>query len=416
MRENPTLEFKSEISKTFLKTVSAFANFGSGTILFGVDDNGIALGLEDPAQACIDIENRINDSFDPRPCFSLTVDEERRTVALFIEEGYDKPYLLNGKAYRRSDSATVEVDKLELRRLVLEGKDLCFDEVPYKGADLTFSYLEARLIDSIAISSLSDDLMRTLGLLTNNGYNNAAAILADSNHFPGIDIARFDDSEDIILDRESTSGVSMIESFDKAMSFLERYCRYEKIAVPIRESIETVPLKACREAVANAFAHRTWDVSAPVRVSLFSDRVEVVSPGGLPAGMSVSAYKDGRYSVLRNPLLAETLSRLGIIEKFGTGVRRIKRAYEGTQKQPLFDVGEDFISVTLPVLTEGASLSEDEATILALIPDYTLVTRSALDERTGFEKTKSIRILNSLIAKGLVRASGKGPARRYSRK
>ena len=415
MKESRDFEFKLQVTKGFLKTVSAFANFGAGTILFGVDDNGIPVGIENPSEVCLDIENRINDVFDPRPSFSLEVDKDNHTIALNVEEGFDKPYLCNGKAYRRSDASTVEVDKLELRRLVLRGQNLDFDELPCGIESPSFSHLESSLRESIGIGSLTDDSLRTLGLLGKDGFNNAAAILADENKFPGVDIALFGESEDIILDRASVSGESVLDSFSKAMEFYERHCCYERISGVVRENVEMIPRKAFREAVANALAHRTWDVSAPVRISISPHRAEILSPGGLVPGMTAGSYLEGRYSMLRNPILADVLFRLGIIEKFGTGVVRIRRSYEDTGKSPSFEVGDDFIRASLPVLSADQPIGEDERRVLAEMPKRQLVTRAAIDRSTGFEKTKTIRVLNALEGKGLIRAVGEGRARKYMR-
>ena len=417
MKESRSLEFKSQVTKGFLKTVSAFANFGGGTILFGIDDSGTPIGIEDPSASCLDIENRINDVFDPRPDFSLNINKDR-TVALVVEDGFDKPYLCNGKAYRRSDTSTVEVDKLELRRLVLAGQNLDFDEVPCHIDSLSFTQLESMLKESVGINSLTDDTLRTLGLLGKDGYNNAAAILADSNSFPGVDIAVFGEDEDTILDRAQVNKKSVLESFARAMEFYESRCCYEKINGTLRDKIETVPRKAFRETLANALVHRAWDVSAPVRIAIKPGTVEVLSPGGLVFGMSVKTYLDGRYSMLRNPILAEVFFRLGIIEKFGTGIARIKRAYAGTGNKPSFEVEDDFICVTLPVITGTApqkTPNEDEQLVLSKMPRYQLITRSAIDKAVGFEKAKTIRILNSLESKGLIKANGRGRARKYVR-
>ena len=414
MKESRTLEFKSEVTKSFLKTVSAFANFGKGTITFGVDDNGEPIGLKDPVASCLDIENRINDVFDPRPSFSLNVNGNG-TVDLVVEEGYDKPYLCGGKAYRRSDTSTVEVDKVELKRLVLEGQNLDFDEVPCRLDSLSFALLEAKLKESVGIASLTEDSLRTLGLLGKDGYNNAAAILADSSPFPGIDIAVFGANEDTILDRAQVSGKSALESFAVAMDFYERRCCYEKVDGAFRSRVETIPRTAFRETVANALAHRAWDVPAPVRIAIKPDAVEVLSPGGLVPGMAVKSYLDGRYSMLRNPTLAEVFFRLGIIEKFGTGIARIKRSYEGFEQKLSFEVGEDFICVSLPVLEVASPLGEDELLVLSKMPRHRLMTRAFIDQMTGFEKTKTIRILNSLEAKGLIETVGEARARKYTR-
>ena len=168
-RESVFLEYKESVTPSYLKTVSAFANFGSGRVVFGVDDGRCAVGLEDPAGDALRIENAINDSIDPRPVFSLEVDEEARTVTLIVEEGAHKPYLCKGKAYRRSDSSTVEVDKLEYGRLVLEGSNQYFDQLESKRDDLSFQLLGKRLSDVLGIESLDSDVMRTLGLQNKQG-------------------------------------------------------------------------------------------------------------------------------------------------------------------------------------------------------------------------------------------------------
>ena len=112
MKESKTLEFKSGKTSSFLKTVSAYANYGVGTIEFGRQDNGEIKGIDNPDQFCLDIENMINDSIHPKPEYSLKVNRNKKLVILIVQEGRYKPYLYKGKAYKRSDTATVEVDQL----------------------------------------------------------------------------------------------------------------------------------------------------------------------------------------------------------------------------------------------------------------------------------------------------------------
>ena len=414
-RETDDLEYKSEINRGFLKTVSAFANFNGGRIVFGVDDDGTVVGLDNPKQACLDIENRINDSISPRPSFLLEIGENGRTVELSVEEGLDKPYLSGGKAYRRSDSATVEVDGVELKRLILEGQNLSFDALPASSGDLEFTVLGKRLSSALGVNALTNDVMRTLGLLDGDAFTNAAALLADENAFSGIDMAKFGADHDTILDRETVKGVSVIAQFDRAIAFYERYCEYEAIEGAGRVSVERIPKKAFREAIANDLAHRTWDVDACVRISLSDDDVEIVSPGGLVPGMTKEAYLEGRFSLLRNPVLAESMFRAGLIEKFGTGVRRIRRAYEGTGSSPSFEVGDGYISVKLPFVDRRCALTDEERLVLDAIPENRLVSRSTVSEATGYEKTKTVRQLNSLVGKGYLRQEGEGRGRRYAR-
>lgn len=229
MRESAFLEFKSKVSNTFLKTVSAYANFHDGEILFGIDDGGSAVGLDHLDETCLAIENRINDCVTPRPRFSMQINPSDNTIRVHVQEGPDKPYLYNGKAYRRSDSSTVEVDRIELNRLVLEGENLSFEELDSPEKNLEFKALSAALHNHLDISDTSIDVLKTLGLMGTNGFNRAAAILSDKNSYPGIDIIKFGASINEILDRTTVEHVSVLQQLDTAMEVFDRYLRFEKI-------------------------------------------------------------------------------------------------------------------------------------------------------------------------------------------
>ena len=414
VRESPTVEYKESVTPTFLKTVSAYANYGTGKIEFGVDDEGVAVGLADPVAECLRIENMINDSLDPAPRYSLEPDEKRGTVTLTVYEGQDKPYRSKGKAYRRNDSATVEVDRFEYGRLTLEGSNLTFDALTSARQDLSFHALEHKCIDHLCISELTPDIMRTLRLLGRDGYTNAAALLADENEFPGIDCVRFGESEDVILDRETTVGVSAIEQVDRAVDMFVRYYRYERIEGFERVQADRIPLEAFREAVANALVHRTWDVQANVQVALYNDRVVVTSPGSLPAGLTTEQYLYGQISVLRNPIVAEVFLKLDYIEKFGTGIARIRRAYRDSLSQPIFDVRGGMVTVTLPV-TDAFEASEEEIQVLKALSGGRVMSRSEIEKQTGLSRTRTLAALESLIERNAIVKQGTGRATKYER-
>ena len=140
MRETRTIEFKETITNTFLKTVSAFSNYNGGEIYFGIDDNGNVKGIADVKQSCLHIENKINDSISPQPDYTLEIQKDS-TIKLTVKSGIHKPYLYKSKAYKRNDTATIEVDTLEFSRLILEGKNIRFEELPYNNQKLTFEVL-----------------------------------------------------------------------------------------------------------------------------------------------------------------------------------------------------------------------------------------------------------------------------------
>ena len=101
MKENKKLEYKQEITDSFLKTVSAFANYDGGQIVFGVRDDGAIVGLEGIDAQCLMLENKINDSISPNPDYSISVDRKNRTITLDIQRGTKTPYYYNRRAYKR---------------------------------------------------------------------------------------------------------------------------------------------------------------------------------------------------------------------------------------------------------------------------------------------------------------------------
>ena len=414
IRETPEIEYKAAVSPSFLKTVSAFANYGTGRIVFGVDDEGSCTGVDDPMQACLRIENMINDSLDPVPRYSLEPDEARKTVVLIVYEGPDKPYRSKGKAYCRHDSATVEVDRLEYGRLVLEGSNQTYDELRSRRQDLSFDLLREKLVERLGITGLGEDVLRTLGLLGRDGYTNAAALLADHNDFPGVDIVRFGDSEDVILDRERVAGASVLEQVDRSLEMYERYYCFERIEGASRASHELIPREAFRETVANALVHRTWDVQANVQIAMYDGYVTVTSPGDLPPGLTTEQYLYGQISVLRNPVLAEVFLKLDYIEKFGTGIARIRRAYQASIAQPAFDVRGGVVSVTLPAVNEFEG-GEDERCVLMALMGGRVLGRGALEDETGLSRGRVLAALEALMTRHAVVRVGEGRATRYSR-
>ena len=275
MKESKCLEFKSAITNSFLKTVSAYSNFGDGEILFGVNDDGSVCGMDHLEQVCLDIENKINDSITPKPDFEIEIDESKQTIRLMVYEGQYKPYLYKGKAYRRSDTASIEVDQAEWKELVLLGSNLYFEELPYGKDNLTFQELTDKLMEKLNLNAVSEDILRTLGLFTKNKkYNNAAALLADENSFYGIDIARFGNSINEIRDRETIAGTSILKQYDAAINMIKRYYQYEEISEIERKKVDLIPETAYREAIANALIHRDWSMNAHIRISLFSDKIQ----------------------------------------------------------------------------------------------------------------------------------------------
>ena len=412
-RENRNLEYKEIVTNSFLKTVSAFANYGTGRIIFGIADDLTVKGLQKPTADSLSIENKINDSITPVPDYTLEIDEKNKIIILTVREGRYKPYFYKGKAYKRSDTATIEIGRLELTRLILEGQNLDYESLPAHTQQLSFNLLEKKLIEILHIEKPNRDIMKTLDLYSDKeGYNRTAELLADQNDFPGITIIRFGNSVDEIMDHESLEHVSALELYDKAVSMYKKYYRYEKIDGVMRRTVEIIPEKAFREAVANSIVHRIWDMNSAISIAMFTDRIEITSPGGLPSDITEDEFLHSQISILRNPRLGNVFYRLRYIERFGTGILRIRHAYEKSYRKPEFYVFENSIKIVLPTLQYELD-TMDEQKLMDVLRVEKVLTRTEIEALTGFDKTRSLRVINRLLAKNMLDKTGQGRGTRY---
>ena len=278
----------------------------------------------------------------------------------------------------------------------------------------TFYILERNLKNKLEIKKLTNDISLILDLKNKEGkYTHAGILLSDKNSYRGIDIVRFCKNINILLEREGFEGQSILAEYDKAIEMYRKYYQHEEIKGSKRKKVETIPEKAFREAVANALVHRTWDVNVQIKISMFDDRIEITSPGGLPDGISKEEYLTGQISMLRNPIIAGVFFRLGIIEQFGTGVQRILNEYSNSIVKPQFAIFENSITVKLPVVqNKVTSLSPDEQRIYNALREKEL-SISEIINLVGFGRTKILNIVRELIENGYVIKVGNGRSTKY---
>lgn len=295
-------------------------------------------------------------------------------------------------------------------------KNMSYDSLVSADQNLTFKILERVFKDEVGIRKITDDILITLELKNRDrNYTNAGALLADKNNYRGIDIVRFGENINIMLDRQAYEQMSILEEYEQAIKKYRQYYQREEIIGSERKTIQSIPEKAFREAVANALVHRTWDVNAQIKVSMFDDRIEITSPGGLPDGLSKEEYLAGQISILRNPIIAGVFFRLGLIEQFGTGVQRILKEYSHSIIQPQFLIYDNSITIKLPVIQESIkALSKDEQRIYISLKDKDLST-SEIVKMTGFGRTKILSLVKKMIDDGYVMKIGSGRSTKYRR-
>ncbi|MCT7731963.1 MAG: AAA family ATPase, partial [Lactobacillus crispatus] len=192
-----------------------------------------------------------------------------------------------------------------------------------------------------------------------------------------------------------------------------QYYQHEEIQGATRNIVSQIPEEAFREAIANALVHRVWNINSQIKISMYDDRIEVVSPGGLPQGLSKEEYLSGQISILRNPIIANVFFRLGLIEQFGTGVRRINDSYRSSLVQPQFEIFDNSIKIILPVLKFITDdLSNDEKKVYQIIHEGADTTKQ-ISQMSKFGRTKVLKILRQLEKQGYIRRMGEGRATKY---
>lgn len=430
--ESKYIEYKREYTKSILKTVSAMANYHDGYIIIGIENDLKIIGVDNPIAVRLALENSINDNLVPRPYYEIIEKkiDDKTLVILKVYLGENTPYRYNSKAYKRVDTSTVPTDRIEYENLILRGRNIGYDSLIYHGDNLHFEYLNRKISQRLGIGILTKDIFRSLGLMKYEEYTTAAALLSDNNPINSarMSLVRFDSDTMLnIKDRSILKNISIIEAFDKSIDFYEKHInKAEIIKEAYRETVEEVPLVAFREAIANAIVHRDYMIDADIRVEFFDDRIEVMSPGGLPIGITEEEYLEGRVSIPRNSIIADIFLRLGIIERLATGIRRIKGYYRDKNVQPEFLIAQNSIKVILPKINSSSNLlkrtdertnglTETELKILKYIDATGRISRKEAETVLVLKKTQTVQVLNEMVKKGILIKLGSGKNTIYVR-
>ena len=339
-------DFKSMLEtnrpKSWLKTVSAFANGQGGSLFFGVDDEGVVVGLDNAKAAIDQISKFIKSRISPLPKFSLKahhVEAEKTVLVLHVLPGETPPhyYVADGNmiAYVRIGDESVPASPQQLSELARRGANLTFDSMPteYKVSDLTFTVFDAtfkRIKQMILTETdyVSFGICKPDGLLTYAGlmFSDECPLLQSRvfcTHWDGLDKAGGID--DAIDDKEFEG--DLISQLMSSHEFIKINSRVRwKKASDHRINMPDYADRAVFEALANALMHRDYTViGSEVHVDMFDDRLEIYSPGGMPNGKLIQKLDIEKVaSTRRNPIIAEIFHRLDFIERRGSGLRKIR--------------------------------------------------------------------------------------------
>ena len=266
--------------------------------------------------------------------------------------------------------------------------------------------------------------MQTLGMISADGiYSNVALLLSDqcpstikAATFSGEDKGSFQD-------RREFSG-SLFQQMEELYSYLDMRNQTKATFDGLyRIDTRDYPEDALREALLNSLVHRDYSFRASTIVSVYADRIEFVSVGGLPSGIALDDIMLG-LSVCRNPKLAAIFYRLQLIEAYGTGMPKIMNAYTESESKPKIEVSSNAFKITLPNRNTGANHAEtlvgtikgDEKRILDFIGSHGYIVRSDVDRLLEVSQATANRILKRMVAEGLIYQDGNGRKTKYRRK
>lgn len=436
--EGKTLEYKRDLSSPegVLRSIVAFANTAGGVVLVGVESRSRrVLGIPDPLETEERLANLISDSIVPVLVPDLEVFPWRRThlLAVRVYPSSSRPHHLKslgpeagvfvrvGSTNRRADSALIE----ELRRLV---RNESFDEQPMPDLDseaIDFRATSESFAHARALKRADLVTLRLTAQYQGREVPTVGGMLLfgrdRERYFPDawIQAGRFHGNDRRrILDTKEIRA-HLVPVVEQAVQFIQRHTSREAIIEGVRRTDRWVfPLAAVREAVVNAVVHADYSQrGAPIRISVFDDRLEVESPGLLPFGLTVEDIRKG-VSKLRNRVIGRVFRELGLIEQWGSGIQRMIGACEEAGLEPphLEEVGTHFRVILFAVRRRAPVLGELERRIIeALQKEGGLRTRElALAIRRTERATRSRLI--ALVERGLVVEIGTGPTdpqRRY---
>lgn len=425
--ESESVELKSEVVGDICKEVIAFANAKGGTVYIGVRDDGQVVGIQNADKVILQVNHMVRDSIKPDVTMFVRYETqmigEKQVIAVTVQKGTDRPYYLGSKGlkpsgvYVRNGTSSDPATDTAIRKMIKETDGDCFEDRRSLEQNLTFEAAKAQF----AMCDVPFDLvkMQTLGLVSSDGiYSNVALLLSDqcgstikAATFSGTDKGDFQDRREF--------GGSLFQQMEQTYAYLNMRNRTRATFEGLRR-IDTrdYPEEALREALLNSLVHRDYSFSASTLISVYDDRIEFVSVGGLVGGISLDDILLG-LSVCRNPKLAAIFYRLKLIEAFGTGVPKMMEVYRGSGLKPKIEASNNAFKITLPNRNAGKASDAQQSVeerVLAFAETKGSITRSDVDALLGVSQATSNRLLKRMAAEGLLRQDGSGRRTQYRKK
>ena len=411
-RESETVELKSIVVEDIKKEIIAFANCEGGKLYIGVQDDGTVVGLDDPDGVALQISNMVRDAIKPDVTMFLrykTIEEQgKKLVVVDIQQGTERPYYIAKKGLRpegvyvRQGYSSVPATNTMIRRMIKETDGDHFEDLRSLEQNLTFQAAKKEFEQCKVTFGVPQ--MKTLGIMNQEGiYTNLGLLLSDQCVHT-IKAAVFEGTtQNEFKDRREFAG-SLFEQMNEAYDYID-----------FRNQNHSTFLKLHR-------IDREYSFRASSFISVYLDRIEFTSIGGLISGMTLQDVMMG-ISVCRNAKLANVFYRLELIEAYGTGIRKIMEAYEGSARKPKIEVTENAFKITIP--NRNISNASDEETedqkesveqekrVMKLAKENGSVSRKEIEGVLGISQSTGGRLLKKMVAAGQIVQIGKGKNTHY---
>ncbi len=437
--ESSRLEFKEKIpaSSKIIKTVIGFCNAKGGKLVIGVKDDGTIVGIseEEAHEALERLDHLIYETSTP-PILPLIYQQRIDSKVLLIIEvssGTNKPYYqkslgLSEGTFVRLGRSTVKANADIIEELKWQSRGIAYDQLPIYHA--TIDDLDTAKIEYFlnhrrngVHSPITEEALLSYEIIKKEhttNYSTIAGMLLfgkspqkflSEAYILCCHFSEFKDREAIA---SRTCKGTLFEQFDGAFDFImERLNKSFRIEMKKREEDWEIPPIAIREVLMNAILHRNYHINAPIKISVYSDRIEFFSPGCMPGPLDTSELESG-ITYVRNTAIAKILWEAKYIEKMGSGFITLFKSY---RKQGLLPPqvleGTNFVKCTLPRIRSESMQNNLEELVLSLFKVAGEISRSDLIQQLNIPRTSAGRVLKKLIESGKLERYGKGSTTKY---
>ena len=442
-RKNETVELKEIVTDDIKKEIIAFANCNGGKLYVGVQDDGTIIGVDDADSISLQISNMVRDAIKPDVTMFVhyeTIEEEgKEIIAIDVQRGTDRPYYLAKKGMRpegvfvRQGYSSVPATDTAIRYMIKETDGDRFEAIRSLNQDLTFEAAKKEF--DIRNLEFGPKQMQTLKLTDQDGlYTNLGLLLSDQCVHT-IKVAIFQGTDQMVFKDRREFGGSLLRQMNEVYDYVDIHNQTRAtIQKLLRIDVRDYPEVAIREALLNTLVHRDYSFSSSSLISIYTDRIEFVSIGGLMPGIELEDIMLG-LSVCRNQDLANVFYRLHLIEAYGTGMGKIMKAYEGEEEKPKIETTKNAFKIILPNIntknetrndketnvdaiigsaTVGENVLDEEALILDYARSHEFITRNDVIELLKVSTSTASRILQRLVKSSVLKQCGKARGTRYT--